>query len=162
MNISKLQTINFGMPKISSQIKKMLSKNLSQKDIEILKQVEAVYPNAQMDIESNFGDPIDTKYTKIDDFLSRIGIYYPIYRIVIKGKSNETLPLDESSSTNGKICPLSEYDLTKFKKGHSSSVTSTGFVRHRQIKPSDLKKAVKLYQKDINAINQIRKGSEIN
>ena len=36
MNILKICQLNFGMPKISNQIKKMLPKNLSEKDIETI------------------------------------------------------------------------------------------------------------------------------
>lgn len=161
MNILKICQINFGMPKISNQIRKMLPKNLSPKDIEIIKQVEAAYPDAQMDIKSNFGDPIDTKYTATDEFFSRIGIYYPIYKIVIKGKTGKgDLPLDSTSSTDGLIFPSSKSNLIKFKKGHSSQVSASYPVRHRQIKPSDLKKAVKLYDKNVKEIDALRKNLE--
>ena len=161
MNILKICQINFGMPKISNQIKKMLPKNLSEKDIETIKQVEAAYPDAQMDIKSNFGDPIDTKYTAADEFFSRIGIYYPIYKITVQGKTGKgNLPQDGTYSTDGVIFPQGKSNSIKFKKGHSSKVTASYPIRHRQIKPSDLKKAVKLYDTNVKEIEEIRKNLE--
>ncbi len=161
MKILKAQSINFGMPKISPQIKKMLPKNLSPKDVEVIRQVEATYPNAEMDIESNFGDPIDTKYTTADEVISSIGIYYPIYRIVVKGKTGDgDLPLDGSSSDDGNIFPAIENGVKKFKKGHSSKVTASYPIRHRKIKPSDLKKAVKHYDKHVKEMENVRRNSE--
>ncbi len=161
MKIFAMKSINFGMPKISNQLKSMLPKNLSEKDKKLLKHVEEVYPNAQMDIESNFGEPIDTKYTACDELFSRIGIYYPIYKIVVKGKTgNGDLPLDKTSSCEGIIFPEGKSDVIKFKKGHASEVITSYPIRHRQIKPSDLNRAVKLYDKHIEEIEKVRKNLE--
>ena len=157
MNALKLQSINFGMPRISNQLKAMLPKHLTEEDIELLKQVETIYPDARMDIESGFGDPLDTQYTKRDELLSTLGIYYPIYRIIVKGKTGDTkLPEDGSFYIRGKL-----YDAHSHKKanpvpGHSSEVISSYGIKHRQIVPSDLEKAVDLYTKDINYIERLR------
>lgn len=105
MYISKLLSINFGMPRFTDNARKYFPENLSGEDKKKLEKIEGWYPNAQLDIEDRGEGPKRGVKRVIYGIEGKLNLRKPRFQVVV----HETFPNIDGKFKKSGVCTNGEF-----------------------------------------------------